>query len=366
MTLAPVPLELNTPQRFYRGGRNILAFRGLPVPAGFDDRRPEDWLASTAHLFAEGGGGLTVLPDGTPLSEALERDAEPWLGRDHLARHGTEPGLLVKLLDVAERLPVHTHPDRAFASRHLGCAHGKTEAWLVLDAAPGSLVWLGFREDVTEDRLTAMVDAQDEQLVESLNPFPVERGDVVLVPAGQPHAIGAGVLAVELQEPTDFSVMLEHQRFGLDPHQSWLGLGRSLALTSVARGRLGADRLADLRRRWDRSPGPVASVLPTEADGFFRAEVMVGSPGPAVADAGFSVLVVVEGAGRLSTERAGERDLRSGDIVLAPYSCGALTLTGAATAIRCRPGQDIPQTSGASAPASTIQQSTIQQLEERP
>lgn len=357
MPLAPEPLEINTPQRFYRGGRRILAFRGRPVPADFDERRPEDWVASTARLFAEGGGGLTVLADGTTLVEALEHDAESWLGRDHIVRHGAEPGLLVKLLDVGERLPVHTHPDRAFASNHLGCAHGKTEAWLILDATPGSLVWLGFREDVTEERLTAMVDAQDAQLVESLNPFPVERGDVVLVPAGQPHAIGAGVFAVELQEPTDFSVMLEHDRFGLDPYQSWLGLDRSLALTSVARDRLSPAGLAAVRRRWDRSPAPVSSALPAEADEFFRAEVLRGDAGPASCDAGFSVLVVVDGAGRLATEHGDELEVRSGDTVLTPYSCGALTLTGAVTAFRCRPGSDsnTQETSGAAAPASTIQ-----------
>ena len=355
MTLAPVPLEINTPQRFYHGGRTILAFRRRPVPTDFDDRRPEDWIASTARLFAEGGGGLTVLTDGSTLVDALERDAESWLGRDHLDRHGAEPGLLVKLLDVAERLPVHSHPDRAFAARHLDCAHGKTEAWLVLDAAPGSLVWLGFRDDVTDARLAEMVDAQDEQLVEALNPFAVERGDVVLVPAGQPHAIGAGVFAVELQEPTDFSVMLEHDRFGLDPYQSWLGLERSLALRSVARDRLSPDALASVRRRWDRFPGPVSSALPAEADEFFRADVLCGDPGPAVTEAGFSVLVVVEGVGRLATEHAGELDVRSGDIVLTPYSCGALTLTGPVTAFRCRPGRDTQQTSGATAPASTIQ-----------
>lgn len=360
MTLAPVPLEINTPQRFYRGGRRILAFRGQPVPADFDDRRPEDWVASTARLFAEGGGGVTVLADGTTLVEALEHDAGSWLGADHLARHGAEPGLLVKLLDVAERLPVHTHPDRTFAARHLNCAHGKTEAWLVLDAVPGSLVWLGFREDVAEERLTAMVDAQDEQLVESLNPFPVARGDVVLVPAGQPHAIGAGVFAVELQEPTDFSVMLEHDRFGLDPYQSWLGLDRSLALRSVTRERLTPDGLAAVRRRWDRSPAPVSSALPAEADEFFRAEVLRGDAGPATCDAGFSVLVVVEGAGRLTTERGDDLEVRSGDTVLTPYSCGSLTLTGPVTAIRCRPAasrdnSNTQETSGAAAPASTIQ-----------
>lgn len=353
MTLSPVLLDVNTPQRFYRGGRKILDFRGLPAGADFDGRRPEDWLASTTHLFAEGGDGLTALPEGVTLAAELDQRPGAWLGGRHVDRHGAEPGLLVKLLDAAERLPVHVHPDRAFAHAHLHSPHGKTEAWLVLDADPDAMVWLGFREDVPTEELTAMVDAQDQRLLESLNGFPVERGDTVLVPAGQPHAIGAGVFVVELQEPTDFSVMLEHERFGLDPQQSWLGLDRALALTSVERSALAPRDLAALRRRWDRAVEPVTAALPAAADPFFRAEVLDAHHGPARAEAGFSVVVVVEGEGRLSTDNAHDIHVRGGQVLLTPYSCGDVTLTGAVTAIRCRPGADDAPTSGAAAPAST-------------
>lgn len=364
MAGSPVLLAANTPRRFYRGGAGILRFRDLPVPADFDGRRPEDWLGSTTRLFAEGGDGLTVLPDGTPLADALERDPEAWLGDEHVERHGVDPGLLVKLLDAAERLPVHVHPDRVFAARHLHCPHGKTEAWLVLGADAGTgpaMVWLGFREDVSEEHLTAMVDAQDEQLLESLNGFPVAAGDTVLVPAGQPHAIGAGVLVVELQEPTDFSVMLEHERFGLDADQSWLGLDRALALTSVRRETLGPADLEALRGRWDRTDRPVSPALPASADPFFRAEVLDARQGAATSGAGFSVLVVVAGSGRLTTGAGHQVELRAGQTALTPYSCGDLTLTGEVTAFRCRPGLGSLETSGAPAPASTIQH-----LEERP
>jgi mannose-6-phosphate isomerase len=353
MVLSPVLMDLNAPQRFYRGGSKILAFRGLPEQADFDGRRPEDWLGSTTRLFAEGGDGLTVLPEGVTLAAALDQAPEAWLGAAHVATYGAEPGLLVKLLDAGERLPVHVHPDRTFATRHLHCRNGKTEAWLVLDADPGSMVWLGFREDLTEDDLTSMVDAQDDQLLASLNGFPVQRGDAVLVPAGQPHAIGPGVFVVELQEPTDFSVMLEHARFRLDPAQSWLGLDRALALTSVSRGHLDAGRLAELRARWDRAEQRVLSALPAEADPFFRAEVLDGRDGPVTTDAGFSVLVVIDGEGRLSTAHDHDVHLRAGETLLTPYACGELTVSGAVTVIRCRPGTDPTPATGAAAPAST-------------
>jgi len=352
MALSPVLMDLNTPQRFYRGGTRILAFRGLPEGPDFDGRRPEDWLGSTTRLFAEGGDGLTFLPDGVTLAAALDQHPEQWLGADHVSRHGAEPGLLVKLLDAAERLPVHVHPDRGFAKEHLHCPHGKTEAWLVLEADPGAMVWLGFREDVSADQLAALVDAQDDGLLAALNGFEVERGDVVLVPAGLPHAIGAGVFVVELQEPTDFSVMLEHERFGLDPEHSWLGLDPALALGSVRRSGLTEADLAGLRGRWEDPAEPVVSTLPAAADPYFRARVLDGRRGPAHDDAGFSVVVVVDGAGRLATGAGHDLPVHSGQTLLTPHACGDLTLTGPVTAIRCRPGQDSPQTTGAPAPGN--------------
>ena len=336
---AVVELAPNTPHRFYRGGERILAFRGLAMRDDFDGRRPEDWLASTTQLFAEGGDGLTVLPDGRLLADALEQDPTGWLGEAHLARHGAAPGLLVKLLDAGERLPVHSHPDRDFAARHLACAHGKTEAWLVVAAEPGATVWVGFREDVDATRLAELVEAQDEGLLSLLNGFEVQRGDAVLVPAGQPHAIGAGVLVVELQEPTDFSVMLEHERFGLDADHAWLGLAQQVALQSVATTALRPKGVAALRTRWLGRDG-VRSALPSEASEYFVAEVVQTHEEPAQLDASFSVLVVVDGAGTLRSRHREPVSLRAGQTLLIPHATGDVVVDGAVTALRCSPSRD--------------------------
>jgi mannose-6-phosphate isomerase len=335
----PTRLPPNTPHRFYRGGERILAFRGLDVPESFDEHRPEDWLASTTRLFAEGGGGVTVLADGMSLPDALAGDPDHWLGADHVARHGLEPGLLTKLLDAGERLPVHSHPDRAFAAAHLDCDHGKTEAWIVLDAEPGACVWLGFRDELPPEELAELVEAQDERLLAALNRIEVSPGDALLVPGGQPHAIGEGVFVLELQEPTDLSVMLEHRRFGLEEAHAFLGLTVPRALESVDRGPLGADGLAALRRRWVDVTG-AGHALPEQAAAFFRAEVLSATPdAPARGAAAFAVVVVVAGRGRLTTGTDAPRttEVTRGDVLLVPYGAGAVSLEGDVTAIRCMP-----------------------------
>ena len=342
----PSRLPINTPRRFYRGGERILAFRGLSVPADFDDHRPEDWLGSTTHLFAEGGGGVTRLPSGVDLPGALAADPLGWLGEVHVTAYGVVPGLLTKLLDSGERLPVHSHPDRAFAARHLDCEHGKTEAWIVLDAEPDAEVWLGFREELAPDLLAELVDAQDERLLAALNRVEVARGDAILVPAGQPHAIGKGVLILELQEPTDLSVMLEHERFGLEQAHAFLGLDRALALESVDRGPLTVEAIGALRRRWTDVAG-AGPALPVEAREFFRAQVVRptgdgDSPEPVTVEAAFAVTVVVEGRGTLVTglgdgDDGVSLDIERGDVLLVPHGAGGVRIAGDVTVIRCMP-----------------------------
>src|SRR5215471_7791003 len=99
------------PEMFYRGGGRISRLRGggPATCAG----RPEDWIGSTtarAHRGGSDGEGMTRLADGALLADLIAEDPAGWLGREHVARYGANPALLVKLLDAGQRLPVHVHP----------------------------------------------------------------------------------------------------------------------------------------------------------------------------------------------------------------------------------------------------------------
>jgi mannose-6-phosphate isomerase class I len=149
------------------------------------------------------------------------------------------------------------------------------------------------------------------------------------------HAIGEGVLILELQEPTDFSVMLEHQRFGLELDHAFLGLDRPLALRSVDHGPVTPERLASLRRRWSDVQGH-GPALPDEASDFFCAEVVRPVTGEVTVPAAYAAVVVVDGAGTLSSSH-GTRDVRAGDVLLVPHTAGDVTVSGDVTLIRCMP-----------------------------
>jgi mannose-6-phosphate isomerase len=332
----PIPLAANRFPRFYRGGSAIDELRG--APGGDGAFLPEDWVGSTTAAFGSAGEGLTRLEDGGTLREAVSADPEGFLGRRHAEAYGDDPALLVKLLHAGERLPVHCHPDRGFARRHLGCPWGKTEAWVVVGVdGPDPLVHLGFGEDMDPARLAGLVQAQRvDELLGGLNAVPVAAGDTVLVPAGMPHAIGQGVLLVELQEPTDFSVLLEWEGFAIDGRaDGHLGLGFDLALGAVDRGGWSPARLDRLRSgRGPVRPG-AERLFPAEADPFFRAERL--RPDPAVSlEAAFSILVVTGGSGRLET-RGGSVELSRGDTVLVPYAAGQGAVRGRLEAVRCLP-----------------------------
>jgi mannose-6-phosphate isomerase len=341
--MGPTRLPANRLTRFYRGGPAIDELRGTPPRPG-GETQPEDWVGSTTTVFGSAGQGLTLLEDGRTLREAVEADPEGYLGPRHADAYGANPALLVKLLHAGERLPVHCHPGRDFARRHLDCPWGKTEAWVIVATQVAEpVVHLGFREPMEPGRLAGLVEQQRvEALLERLNAVPVAPGDAVLVPAGVPHAIGEGVLLVELQEPTDFSVLLEWAGFAIDGRrEGHLGLGFDLALRCVDRSGWGPVELERLRGRPRPLRDGAERLLPAEADPFFRAERLRPDPA-APLEAAFSILVVTAGSGRLETG-GGALDLERGDTVLMPYAAGAGEVRGRLEAVRCLPPEPPPE-----------------------
>jgi mannose-6-phosphate isomerase len=333
--MALTPLPANTPRSFYRGAGRIHRFRGIAAPD--DPHYPEDWIASTTSRFGQAPVGLSTLPGGEPVADAIAARPEWWLGPAHVAAHGADPTILVKLLDAGQRLPLHVHPDRRFARDHLASPYGKCEAWVIVEAAPDAVVHLGFARDVAAGELAGWVaDQRIGEMLAATNQVPVRAGDAVVCPAGVPHAIGEGVFLVEVQEPTDFSLLLEWKGFTDGPEGGHLGLGYDLALSCVDRRGWTPDRLDGLRgtRASDR-PG-VRRLFPDLADPFFAAERLRPDPTSAL-EAAFSVVVVTAGSGTLAPAQGPPLAVRAGDTVLVPHAAGPCTLRGTVEAIRCKP-----------------------------
>jgi mannose-6-phosphate isomerase len=324
----PQLLPPNVLRHFYAGGARIAALRGLELDS---DHMPEEWLGAVNTTFGDTERGLSRLEDGTLVRDAVAADPEGYLGAEHVARYGPDPALLVKLLDAGQRLPVHFHPGRAFAREALGSRYGKTEAWFIVEAEPGAAVQVAFTRDVEMDELSEWMRSQDAgAMLAAMYDLEVSAGDVVFVPAGTPHAIGEGILMVELQEPSDMSVLLEWDGFELSEDDGHLNLGWDRALQALDRSGWDADRAHALR-------GP---RLPHDAAPYFRAERVAG--GEAL-DPGFSIVVGLAGSGTLQTE-GGELPLARGAVALLPHGAGAGELRGEVEVLRARPpAPDAPE-----------------------
>ena len=379
----PWPLLPHRVERFYSGGALLDAFRagelgtadtsadpaaaaGDPERAGtpVDGDRPEDWIGSATRAWTPPGTpGTTVglshaLLDGREVSIAdlLEADPEAVAGPALVeATGGPTLGLLVKLLDAAIRLPVHLHPDRAFARRHLSSFFGKSEAWIVLatrqlPGEPAPHVRLGFRREIGSEELRRWIDDEaTEPMLDALHRRPIVPGDVWFVPAGQPHAIGAGVFLLELQEPTDFSLVTETRGVPIDRSDASLRLGWDVAIEAVD-GRGVDDAGLEALRGPARPPRPesgatVSPLLPSVAGPVFRADDVrlgAGASFTAFHEPSYLVGVVMGGTGQARIGAAGEPlELRPGGTFAVPaVALPELQLTAGVDGldlIACRP-----------------------------
>jgi len=321
--MKPILLPANQPPaRFYQGGARIAEFRGSHDA---QPNTPEDWVGSTTSVRGKAPEGMTRLENGELLADALESNPLEWLGPAHLERFGHDSMLLVKLLDAGQRLPVHAHPDGEFAATHVSALHGKAEAWFIL--SPGT-VYLSLTRDLSDAELQSFVETQNiDALLSLMHEITVEPGDCIFVPHGVLHAIGAGILLAEVQEPEDLSILLEWENFDLDGEKDGhLGLGFDLALTAVERTERSEENVEALIQRKVTQ----GNSLPPEASRFFRLDKVEEREH---FDAGFGIVIALSESVQLTT-KGGNHHLAPGSTMLIPFSAGAFTLDGSALLAR--------------------------------
>jgi mannose-6-phosphate isomerase len=329
-------LPWNPVFRFYKGGAGIDRFRQMEPGTG--PGAPEDWVGSTTTSFGSDTEGLARLEDGRLLRDVIAADPTAFFGARHVAALGSNPGVLVKLLDAGERLAVHFHPGREFARQHLHSDFGKTEAWLILAAEPDAHMHLGLRESIDPETLSRWVSEQDSaEMLAALNKVPVKAGDSLFVPAGTLHTIGEGITLIELQEPSDMSVVIEWRYAGVEQEEATLELGWQTILPP-------ADLEAAVPIHIPAEPAPAASstqrrLLPPEADAYFRAQLLtIHAPHPLTLEPQFSIVIGTEGTLTLACDVAHEPlTLTTGQAALIPHAAGITTVSGEGAAIRCLP-----------------------------
>lgn len=295
-------------RRYLWGGRRFASLLDRDLPPGDDfaeswevvDRADDNSVVATGPLA------------GHTLGDLVREHGSALLGRHAGLRSFP---LLFKFLDACRDLSVQVHPDDARAAELVPPDKGKTEAWYVVDAAPGSRLWAGLKPGVDRDALaTALREGRCEEVLHVVEP---KAGDCIFIPAGTVHAIGAGLVVAEIQQSSDVTYRLhDWNRTGPDGKPRTLHL--EAGLEAVSRF------------------GPVAPVPPATARGpgvrrlatcdyFVFEEIVPGASWTVGGDDTCHLLAIVGGKVALD-DRWGLPVLGVGQTVLLPADIGPQTI----------------------------------------
>lgn len=207
-TIYPYKFVVESKERVW-GGNTLELRYGKPSKG---DRIGETWeicgFEDDSSVIANG-----YLAENS-LFDVIETYMDEIVGEDNYKRFGNEFPLLMKMLDIEDRLSIQVHPndDTAF-DRHN--SYGKTEAWYVLDAKPGAKVYMGFNRDITP--VEFLQRASDGTLEEVLNVYEPKKGDFFFIESGIVHAAGGGVVIAEVQQLSDVTYRIYDWGREFDP-----------------------------------------------------------------------------------------------------------------------------------------------------
>lgn len=283
------------------GGRRLADRLGKEI--GADSDYAESWE------LVDHGVDQSVVQEGEwagrTLAELIADHSDWLLGEGN--RCGPFP-LLLKYLDCNRVLSVQVHPDDAYGAQMAEPDLGKTEAWYIVDALPGSLVYAGLKPGIDRQQLRDAVDAGTTgDVLHSFHPDP---GDCIFIPAGTVHALGEGLLVAEIQQSSDTTFRLfDWNRVDADGHPRPLHVDQAIEVTDYHSGPVNPRKIDPDVEGWQEV---------VACDKFVLRALQSGSAAVA-GDGKFHIVTVPRGR---ATVRTGDGDwvLATGQSVLLPAS----------------------------------------------
>ncbi len=296
-------------RRYVWGGRRLGKILGKPIGLGND--YAESWEV------VDHGEDQSRVAAGALAGMTLNEVANLY-GKELLGRHYPQPRfpLLFKFLDCDKTLSVQVHPNDQQAAKLDPPDSGKTEAWVVLAAEPGSVIYAGLKRGFDRAALEREVARGTCELC--LHRFEPEPGDCVFLPAGGIHALGAGLMIAEIQQASDVTFRLyDWNRLGTDGQPRPLHVQQALDVIDYQRGPINPQRPQPTDRRY-------VSRL-AECDKFVLDRWEFDEPHPIGGDDRFHLISVLHGA----IEVAGDpthRPLNAGQTMLLPAEADRIQL----------------------------------------
>lgn len=199
------------------GGDRIVRCYHRPVPPGV---YAESWEIS------DRSEDMSLVTNG-PLAGQAFHDLVRDYGGNLVGTlcPGNRFPFLMKILDARDRLSVQVHPDDTSAKAVQG--EPKTEMWYVLDADPGAMVFAGVKPGIQAALFRQAIEKGT--VADMLNSIPVLQGDIIYIPGGRIHSIGAGCLLLEIQQNSDTTFrVFDWNRVGHDGKPRELHVDRAM------------------------------------------------------------------------------------------------------------------------------------------
>ena len=169
----------------------------------------EDVLIGESWELADMGIEDSVVENGwlagNTISEIMETYLERIVGENVYNYYGRQFPLLIKFLDINDKLSVQVHPDDEVGAERYDSL-GKTEIWYVMDAKPGAKVYAGFNREVSAQEFYDR--CHNGTVEEIMNVIYPKAGDAIFVTPGTVHAADGGILIAEIQESSDMTFRL--------------------------------------------------------------------------------------------------------------------------------------------------------------
>lgn len=289
------------------GGQSLARLLGKSLPAG--ERIGESWECADLE------NGQSIVARGPMKGRSLHDLASEWgpslLGRISLV-DGRFP-LLIKFLDAADNLSVQVHPDAEAAAR-LGIRPAvKDEAWHVIHAREGAVIYRGLRHGVRIDDYAAVLRSDPRASLDCLNHIAVRPGETYYIPSGTVHALGAGIVVAEIQTSSDTTYRLYDWDRVRPPGDAGMHMDEAIACLG---------RAPDPSRFEKRSH--VTSIFTTVTRlvdcPSFRVERVrfMGEIEQQIPYAELVLWVLLEGRGEIRYGKSGVETFSAGDVVLLP------------------------------------------------
>jgi mannose-6-phosphate isomerase len=300
------------------GGRKLETLLGKRLPPSKPIGESWELYDFPPGVIDQSGEWVSSVVANGPLAG---RTLHELIGDFGTALHGDVPligpegqfPILIKFLDARENLSVQVHPDAAYAAANPG-TYLKTEAWYIIDAEAGSMIYKGLKVGVDRARLRHALATDGVE--EMLNKIAAKAGHHVFLPSGTVHALGGGILLAEIQTPSDTTFRLfDFNR--IDPAS---GQGRRLHI-SEALDCIDFDPQREPPQRRDHVAGLFTTVSRLVTCPYFKLEKVRFTEGveePVPYDEPV-VWIMLEGRARITVDRVKEVvTLVKGETILLP------------------------------------------------